>query len=144
MCASQIRAIARKALQGTWGVALLVTLVAVILGGVNAAVSPSITMQAGDTFDAVNGSGGFHQHATYIPFDLHPAFAESFAFFGVIAALCGVIALIIGGAVRQGLCQFNINLIKKDARCCSLFRASSPPIAMPWRLISWRKTRISA
>ena len=113
--ASQIRAIARKALQGTWGIALLVTLVAVILGGVNAAVSPSITMQAGDTFDAVNGSGGFHQHATYIPFELHPAFAESFAFFGVIAALCGVIALIIGGAVRQGLCQFNINLIKKDA-----------------------------
>lgn len=39
MYANQIRAIARKVLQDKWGIALLVTLVAVLLGGGNTAAS---------------------------------------------------------------------------------------------------------
>jgi uncharacterized membrane protein len=115
MEASQIRAIARKVLQGKWGIALLVTLVAVILGGVNAAVTPSFTVGSGGAFDTTSGSNGFHQYSTYTSFGFDSAFAGLFIFLGSIAGIYGLIVLIIGGVVRQGLCQFNINLIKKDS-----------------------------
>lgn len=114
MHASQIRAIARSALRGMWGVALVVALVAVIIGDVNAAVLPSFTVQAGDAFYTVGSSDGF-SYLVHIPFAFELAFAEPFGFLGVVIGIYGVVVLIIGGAVRQGLCQFSINLIKKDA-----------------------------
>ena len=115
MYASRNRAIARKVLQGKWGIALLVTLVAVLLGGGNAAASSSFTAQIGDALYTINGPGGFYQYSTRIPLELLPAYEGSFTSLGAIAATCSIIVLIIGGAVRQGLCQFNMNLIKKDA-----------------------------
>jgi len=104
-----------------WGVALVVTLVAVIMGDVNAAVLPSFTVQVGEAFYTVGSSDGF-QYLARIPFAFEPApfafelaFAEPSGFLSVVVGIYGVVVLIIGGAVRQGLCQFNINLIKKDA-----------------------------
>lgn len=121
MHASQIRAIARSVLRGMWGVALVVTLVAVIMGDVNVAVLPSFTVQVGEAFYTVGSSDGF-QYLARIPFAFEPApfafelaFAEPSGFLSVVVGIYGVVVLIIGGAVRQGLCQFNINLIKKDA-----------------------------
>ena len=121
MHASQIRALARSVLRGMWGVALVVTLVAVIMGDVNAAVLPSFTVQVGEAFYTVGSSDGF-QYLARIPFAFEPApfafelaFAEPSGFLSVVVGIYGVVVLIIGGAVRQGLCQFNINLIKKDA-----------------------------
>ena len=114
MYARQVRAIARSALRGMWGVALVVALVAVIIGDVNAAVLPSFTVQAGDAFYTVGSSDGF-SYLVHIPFAFELAFAEPFGFLGVVIGIYGVVVLIIGGAVRQGLCQFSINLIKKDA-----------------------------
>ena len=89
-------------------------LVAVIIGDVNAAVLPSFTVQAGDAFYTVGSSDGF-SYLVHIPFAFELAFAEPFGFLGVVIGIYGVVVLIIGGAVRQGLCQFSINLIKKDA-----------------------------
>lgn len=121
MHASQIRAIARSVLRGMWGVALVVTLVAVIMGDVNVAVLPSFTVQVGEAFYTVGSSDGF-QYLARIPFAFEPApfafelaFTEPSGFLSVVVGIYGVVVLIIGGAVRQGLCQFNINLIKKDA-----------------------------
>lgn len=114
MYARQVRAIARSALRGMWGVALVVALVAVIIGDVNAAVLPSFTVQAGDAFYTVGSSDGF-SYLVHIPFAFELAFAEPFGFLGVVIGIYGVVVLIIGGAVRQGLCQLSINLIKKDA-----------------------------
>lgn len=114
MHASQIRALARSVLRGMWGVALVVTLVAVIIGDVNAAVLPSFTVQVGEAFYTVGSSDGF-QYLARIPFAFELAFAEPSGFLSVAVGIYGVVVLIIGGAVRQGLCQFNINLIKKDA-----------------------------
>lgn len=121
MHASQIRALARSVLRCMWGVALVVTLVAVIMGDVNAAVLPSFTVQVGEAFYTVGSSDGF-QYLARIPFAFEPApfafelaFAEPSGFLSVVVGIYGVVVLIIGGAVRQGLCQFNINLIKKDA-----------------------------
>lgn len=121
MHASQIRALARSVLRGMRGVALVVTLVAVIMGDVNAAVLPSFTVQVGEAFYTVGSSDGF-QYLARIPFAFEPApfafelaFAEPSGFLSVVVGIYGVVVLIIGGAVRQGLCQFNINLIKKDA-----------------------------
>lgn len=121
MHASQIRALARSVLRGMWGVALVVTLVAVIMGDVNVAVLPSFTVQVGEAFYTVGSSDGF-QYLARIPFAFEPApfafelaFAEPSGFLSVVVGIYGVVVLIIGGAVRQGLCQFNINLIKKDA-----------------------------
>lgn len=121
MHASQIRAIARSVLRGMWGVALVVTLVAVIMGDVNVAVLPSFTVQVGEAFYTVGSSDGF-QYLARIPFAFEPApfafelaFAEPSGFLSVVVGIYGVVVLVIGGAVRQGLCQFNINLIKKDA-----------------------------
>ena len=91
-----------------------VALVAVIIGDVNAAVLPSFTVQAGDAFYTVGSSDGF-SYLVHIPFAFELAFAEPFGFLGVVIGIYGVVVLIIGGAVRQGLCQFSINLIKKDA-----------------------------
>lgn len=121
MHASQIRALARSVLRGMWGVALVVTLVAVTMGDVNVAVLPSFTVQVGEAFYTVGSSDGF-QYLARIPFAFEPApfafelaFAEPSGFLSVVVGIYGVVVLIIGGAVRQGLCQFNINLIKKDA-----------------------------
>jgi uncharacterized membrane protein len=121
MHASQIRAIARSVLRGMWGVALVVTLVAVIIGDANVAVLPSFTVQVGEAFYTVGSSDGF-QYLARIPFAFESApfafelaFAEPSGFLSVVIGIYGVVVLVIGGAVRQGLCQFNINLIKKDA-----------------------------
>lgn len=121
MHASQIRALARSVLRGMWGVALVATLVAVIIGDVNVAVLPSFTVQVGEAFYTVGSSDGF-QYLARIPFAFEPApfafelaFAEPSGFLSVVIGIYGVVVLVIGGAVRQGLCQFNINLIKKDA-----------------------------
>ena len=115
MYTSQIRTVARRALQDKWGIALFVALVAVILGGANAAISPSFTAQANNAYDTINGFIGFPSYSTYIPFELHSDFMGGHTYLGVIAGIYGLMTLIVGGAVRQGLCQFNINLIKKDA-----------------------------
>lgn len=75
----------------------------------------SFTTQIGDALYTISGPGGFYQYSTRIPLELLPTYEGSFTFLGIIAGICSIFVLIISGAVRQGLCQFNINLIKKDA-----------------------------
>jgi len=101
MKASDFRAQARAALQGKWGVAVLVGFVANILsGGVGISNSGSVGMEG------------------YLDFNDH-----NFWILGLTIMLASVIlSLLIGGAVQMGRAHFNTKLIKgQDVRFGDLF-----------------------
>ena len=120
MYAKQVRERARRALSGNWLMAVIVTLVAGILGGVNASIEPwdaaNATNTAANTASSMNGASvGAPALASPLPDQLVLAVLAALSAFATIALVIYIVMLIFGGAVRQGLCQFNINLVKKDA-----------------------------
>lgn len=101
--ARDFRARARQALKGKWGVAIGVAFVATLLtGGVSGSASGSASAE---------GSG-------YLSFVNH----EAFILLTTFMAGCGLIALILGGAVKLGWCRFNIDLVTgKEVHFADLF-----------------------
>lgn len=104
--ASDYRAIARRALTGFWGVALGVTLLAVLLGGTSSNFSFRININLSDDsfrFD----SNWYHFMQHYASEILHVLwrFAPLMAFFSMLS----LVQFIIGGAVELGLCRFYLH-----------------------------------
>lgn len=94
--AADYRQYARNALAGNWGTALAVALVAGLLG-VNGYSSSFSYSTDWDTFQ-------------YYWDQYEPIFTTALA----IAAVLSLVYLIIGGAVRLGLCLYNIKLIRGE------------------------------
>lgn len=94
MYAKDLRAQARAALRGKWGVAIAVGLVASLLGGTGS-VSTVSTSASGSTDGWLN----FISHDVWIV---------------VLTAVVvsGLLALVIGGVMQLGLCDFNTRLVK--------------------------------
>ncbi len=103
MYASDFREKARNALSGNWGKAVAVGLVANLLTGGFAVAS-----------NGANGEG-----SGYLSFaDHHVGITLA-----TVAVVMSLIALVLGGAINLGWCQFHTNLVKdrEDARFNDLF-----------------------
>lgn len=98
--ARELRCIARKALKGFWGLSLGVTLVYMILGG------------AGGAFN-LNFSGGTanQQITSYVE---NSFYGYYFTAALVVAGILSIVAFLIGGPMRQGLCRYNIDLLTRE------------------------------
>lgn len=104
MLSSDYRLAARNALRGNWGISILVTLVASILGGTNFS---SFSSSASNAIDRAsqNSADSFHS----IP----PAILGILLAVVSLLVLLGLVVIIIGGAVRLGFITYNIDLLTR-------------------------------
>jgi uncharacterized membrane protein len=107
MSSADFRARARAALQGRWGLVIIVTLIAVILGAGGSNVD--LNIREGHSF--------FEQPE----FSFRSGIASVFLLWKSIIAIAGTFVLlysiavfVLGGAVELGLNRFNIKLLKNE------------------------------
>lgn len=103
MFARDYRSIGRTALQGNWVLTVGVTFLAALFGASIGGISP-----------VASGSSTVSNGVTNNPYYLAqlPAYVISFVlFFATIAFIYSMVALILGGAVTLGLCQYNIDMV---------------------------------
>ncbi len=101
MYAADLRAKARNALRGHWGVAVAVGLVASLLGG---------------------GYGGFESSTAGSASGNLRLENQIYATMMTIAVVSGLLALIIGGAIEMGWADFNLKLLnRQEPRFGTLF-----------------------
>lgn len=116
--ASDYRAIARRALTGFWGVALGVTLLAVLLGGVSSGFSFNFNINLDDNSYHF-GSNWYHFTQQYVPEILHMLW-PLFEFLSMLS----LVQFIIGGSVQIGLCRFYLHRLDgRPAEVGDLFSA---------------------
>lgn len=120
--ASDYRAVARRALTGFWGVALGVTLLAVLLGGVSSGFNFNININLNDN-DFIFDSDLFHYTRHYAPEQLMHVLWQLtplITFFSMLS----LVQFIIGGAVQIGLCRFYLHRLDgRPAEVGDLFSA---------------------
>jgi len=122
--AEDFRRIARNALTNKWLIAVLVGLVAVLLGGL-ASEGPQVKIN----IDASNADVSFSFAGQNIfstggglNSDIAAFIAGAFFFFIIIALVMGVIYFILGSFVGVGYAKFNLNLVdKKETAFETLF-----------------------
>ena len=122
--AEDFRRIARNALTNKWLIAVLVGLVAALLGGL-ASEGPQVKIN----IDASNADVSFSFAGQNIfstggglNSDIAALIAGAFFFFIIIALVMGVIYFILGSFVGVGYAKFNLNLVdKKETAFETLF-----------------------
>ena len=131
--ASDFRAIARDALRGVWVIAVIVGILASLMGGVDGTVGPEVNFNFNDgNFSAsvevvgqtVASIGDTHHDETHDAKGLFGLiFAAGVMFYAVIAAiLLGIVFFILGSVIETGYSQFNLNLIdRRDLSFDTLF-----------------------
>lgn len=105
--ASEYRAAARNMLRGHWGMAVLVGLVASILGGTGGS---SININ----YKFNNGSGDnsfFYQYGDYTSFLESAWFHMVSAVVLAVTVILALVFLIVGGVIRTGYCKYNMKLV---------------------------------
>lgn len=113
MIASDLRAWAREVLTGKWLVAGLVCLVGGLLGG-------GIDLASGSGSGVtVNSDGSITEEAVgllnFIP-------REIWSMMVTVTVVTALLAFVIGGAVRLGMCTFSLRVVKRqNARFMDLF-----------------------
>ena len=117
MQASDHRANARDALSGNWGVAILVSLLAGLIGGGGTG--------SGFSFD-IDLSGLSESTTTTMPEELAPMLTGVAGVFGVFVLILTlallVVSIALGGVISLGDAKYNLNLIdRKEAEVRDLF-----------------------
>lgn len=99
MSSSEIRARARQALTGKWPMAVLVGLVAALLGGVSDGISLNLNLEKD-----INEL-----------YSISPEFAAilmgAIGVIGVFAFVFSLVMMVLGSVVRLGYCQYNLKLV---------------------------------
>lgn len=124
MKSSDLRAVGRNALRGRWGTAILVTLVACLLGGsmgvgnnLESSSSTSATTNGYSNYNDMGSSAGSGSWLDIVSSWFDPSSALGIFFTGTPATVAfffliyGLVVFIIGGAVSLGLKLFNVRLI---------------------------------
>ncbi len=112
--AADYRRIARGALTGAWGLCLAVTLVAVIMGGMNhGGASVTITFDAQD-LSTLWSRNGFNLAALLSRFGLSDAVAQFATAAASIGSMLAIIQLVLGGAVELGHNRFYMMRIRGE------------------------------
>lgn len=117
MKARDFRALARQALSGRWGVAVLTGFLAALLGGTMASSGgsggggSSVGSSAGEF---IQSSGGHYEIPDFV--------WTALIIFGTLLSIYALVCFIIGGTVQLGYAKFNLALIDhKDAQVSDLF-----------------------
>lgn len=119
--ASDYRAVARRALTGFWGVALGVTLLAALLGGVSSGFSFNFNINLDESSFGFD-SNLYHFTRNYAPEVLHVLWQLTplITFFSMLS----LVQVIIGGSVQIGLCRFYLHRLDgRPAEVGDLFSA---------------------
>ena len=113
MYARDFRALARQALSGRWGVAILTGFVAALLGG---------TIGSGSVnSSAVNRGSDYIQENGWL-FDLPDYVYAILLILTSVIAVYALVCLIVGGTVQLGYAKFNLALVDhKEASFSDLF-----------------------
>ena len=122
--AEDFRRISRESLTGKWRIAVLVGLVASLLGGL-ASEGPQVKIN----IDASNADLGFSFAGKNIfstgegfNSDIAAFIAGAFLFFIIIALVMAVIYFILGSFIGVGYAKFNLNLVdRKESEFETLF-----------------------
>lgn len=141
--ASDYRAIARRALSGFWGVALGVTLLAALLGGVSSGFNFNVNINLNDN-DFIFDSDLLHYTRHYAPEQLMHVLWQLTPLFAFLSML-SLVQFIIGGAVQIGLCRFYLHRLDgRPAEVGDLFsafdifgRALGLRILMGLKIFAW-------
>ena len=106
---SDYRSMGRRALTGNWGITMLVTFIASILGG-------TITAMGGEGTSAA-GNNSTTEYVSNIPPEQLPIQVKSFLItLGMALFILLIVNVVFGGAVSLGLCKYNINLFTKEEK----------------------------
>ncbi len=113
MYPSNHREHARTALSGHWGIAILVCLVAGLLGGGGSSGTVNLNFQL---------SHGLSDPLYMLPPEVYGVLLTMITFFAVFTVIISVVYLVIGGAVELGCARFHLNLIDgRNASFSDLF-----------------------
>ena len=116
MYAADFREKARISLQGNWGKAVGVGLVAALLGAGTTAVSYGGGGGSSSGVESISELNGV------IPTEFQVTYLAILSLIGFIALVFGLIRFIVGGAATLGYVKFNLNLVdKKTASFADLF-----------------------
>lgn len=127
---SDFRELARRALSGKWGSAVLTTLVASILGAdIAMPGGPSVSRVTNYVSNTMENGGGDHSYSTQLSSlsvtTLTYIFGAVMAITGLIIII-GLVQYVIGSFVSLGLIQYNLDLIDgRDAELSQIFSKAS-------------------
>lgn len=114
MQASDHRAIARSALKGNWGVAILVSFVAGLIGGTSGSFNIDIDLETMETLSASLPSE--------ISSLVMGVLAAVMMVMGMVATVLSIVHFVLGGVIWLGEAKYNLNLIdRKEAAWRDLF-----------------------
>lgn len=99
--ARDFRNAARIRLKGNWGIAILVCIVAALLGGLSGNPISALSNALNNTYDKIQNTPYFAHFAQVM------AGMMSFA---KVASIWGIITFIIGGAFELGVCTFHTRM----------------------------------
>ena len=128
MRACDYRQVARERLSGNWGVAVLTSFVASLLG---AASTNGYSSYFNLGFDSGLKSSDFDISGSYNDFSLrdlaeflqsHPSLAAIITIWFAVSAICALASFILGGATKAGLCEFNKGLYGGNPNFNDLFK----------------------
>ena len=127
MKAKEHRSRARTSLIGMWGLALITTLVASLLGGFGNGISAgSVDVSLNELANESAGASGLYAPIRGAINSLSDeAEVLILSLIGVLSILlfvCAVVTIVFGGATKAGLCRFNQNLYHKtETKFTNLF-----------------------
>ena len=106
MYARDFRALARQALSGRWGVAVLTGFLAALLGGTMASSGSS-----GSGGSSVGSSAGEFIQSSGGHYEIPDFVWTALIIFGTLLSIYALVCFIIGGTVQLGYAKFNLALI---------------------------------
>lgn len=108
MKARDFRALARQALSGRWGVAVLTGFLAALLGGTMASSGSS-----GSGGSSVGSSAGEFIQSSGGHYEIPDFVWTALIIFGTLLSIYALVCFIIGGTVQLGYAKFNLALISQ-------------------------------
>lgn len=121
--AADFRSIARNALKGKWGIAVVAGLIASLLGAIGSN-GPELNVELNEgNFNASLQILGQDVVSTNGGVEFWPVFAGIATYIAIFAVITGIALFILGSIVEVGYMKFNLDLVdrQKEAEISTMF-----------------------
>ena len=120
--AADFRSIARNALKGKWGIAVVAGLIASLLGAIGSS-GPELNVELNDgNFNASLQIFGQDVVSSNAGFEFWPVIAGIATYVAIFAIVFGIALFILGSIVEVGYMKFNLDLVDgEEAKAGTLF-----------------------
>ena len=121
--ASDFRSIARNALKGKWGIAVIAGLIASLLGAIGSS-GPELNLELNEgNFNASLQILGQDVISTNGGVEFWPVFAGIATYIAIFVIITGIALFILGSIVEVGYMKFNLDVVdrQKDAEIGTMF-----------------------